>query len=60
MKICQTNNYQLSEELHNPIIRKFDKRKVHSSFIDNVCGTDLTNMQLISNHNERFHFFIMR
>ena len=27
---------QLAEELHKPIIRKFKKRNVHSSFIDNI------------------------
>ena len=27
---------ELAEELHKPIIRKFEKRKVHSLFIDNI------------------------
>ena len=26
----------VTEELHKPIIRLFEKRKVHSSFIDNI------------------------
>ena len=29
-------NKELAEELHKTIIRKFEKRKVHSSFIDNI------------------------
>ena len=29
-------NIQLANELHKPIIRKFKKRKVYSSFIDNI------------------------
>ena len=29
---------QSAEELHKPIIRKFEKWKVHSSFIDNILG----------------------
>ena len=29
-------NQQLAEELHKPIIRKFEKRKVHSAFKDNI------------------------
>ena len=29
-------NYQLANELHKPIIKKFKKRKVHSSFKDNI------------------------
>ena len=42
-------NKELFEELHKPIIRKLKKRKVHSPFIDNIWGADLTHMQLISN-----------
>ena len=42
------SNKKLAEELQNPIIRKFNKRKVHSSFIENIWGADLTDMQLIS------------
>ena len=29
-------NQQLADELHKPIIRKFKKRKVYSSFKDNI------------------------
>ena len=29
-------NIQLANELHKPIIKKFNKRKVHSSFKDNI------------------------
>ena len=42
---------QRAEELHKPIIRKIEKRKVHSSFIDNIWAADLANMSLISNYN---------
>ena len=42
------SNKELGEELHKPVIRAFEKRKVHSSFIEITCGTDLENMQLIS------------
>ena len=41
-------NKELAEELHKPIIRKFEKRKVHSSFIDNIWDADLADMQLLS------------
>ena len=30
------SNKKLAEELHKPIIRKFDRREVHSPFIDNI------------------------
>ena len=33
-------NEQLTEELHEPIIRKFEKRKVHLSSKDKIWGPD--------------------
>ena len=29
-------NQRLAEELHKPIVRRFEKRKVRTSFIDNI------------------------
>ena len=46
------SNQQLANELHKPIIRKFMKRKVHSSFKDNIWGIDLADMQLVNKHNK--------
>ena len=37
-------------------MRVFKKRKVDSSFIDNIWGADLTDVQLISKVNKRFRF----
>ena len=34
--IVNEPNYQLANELHKTIIRKFKKRKVYSSFRDNI------------------------
>ena len=34
-------NKELAEELHKEVIRKFKKKKVHSSFIDNIWSSDL-------------------
>ena len=48
----------LAEELHKPIIRKFSKRMVHSPFIDNIWGADLTDMQLISKLNKGICFLL--
>ena len=45
-------NQQLTNELHKPIIRKFKKRKVYSSFRDNIWSIDLTDMQFISKYNK--------
>ena len=43
---------QLAKELHKPVIKKFNKRKVHSTFIDNIWGADLADIQLISKFNK--------
>ena len=53
------SNKELAEELHKPIIKKFDKRKVHLPFIDNICGADLVDMQLISKFNKGIHFLLL-
>ena len=45
-------------ELHKPIIRKFNKRKVHSPFIDNIWGANVADMQLISKFNKWFSFLL--
>ena len=46
------------EEWHKPITRKFNKRKVHSPFIDNIWGANLVNMQLICKFNKRFELLL--
>ena len=33
---CMGNNKTLAEELHEPVIKKFNKRKVYSQFKDNI------------------------
>ena len=45
------SNKELAEELHKPIIRKFERRKVHSPFIDKIWVADFADMQLISKLN---------
>ena len=37
-------NYQLANERHKQIIRKFKRRKVYFSFRDNIWGVDLRDM----------------
>ena len=50
--ITNESNYQLANELHKPIIKKFKKRKVYSSFKDNIWGIDLADMQSLSKFNK--------
>ena len=49
---------KLATELYKPIIRKFNKRKVYSSFKDNVWGADLADMQLLSKFNEGIKYLL--
>ena len=52
------SHQELAEELllHKPTIKKFEKRKVHSSFINNIWVADLSNMQIISIFNKGICF----
>ena len=52
------SNKELAEELHKPINRNFNKKKVHSPLIDNIWGAALTDMQLISKFNKGFRFLL--
>ena len=52
------SNKALAKELHKPINIKFNKRKVHLPFIDNIWGVDLAYMQLISRFNKGFRFLL--
>ena len=45
-------NYELANELHRQIIRKFKRRKAYSSFRDNILGVDLAGMQSLSKRNK--------
>ena len=51
-------NIQLANDLNKPIFRKFKKRKLYSSFRDNIWGVDLADMQLLSKFNKGFRFLL--
>ena len=48
----------LADELHKPIIRKFNKRKVYSQFKDNIWGADLADMQSLSRKNKGIKYLL--
>ena len=56
--IKSMTNQQLANELYKPIIRKFKKRRVSSSFKHNIWGVDLADMQLISKYNKRIRYLL--
>ena len=45
------SNKELANKLYKPIIRKSNKRKVQSPFIDNIWIADPADTQLISKFN---------
>ena len=49
----------LADELHKPIIKKFEKRKVYSQFKDNIWGVDLADMQSLSRKIKELNIFYM-
>ena len=57
-KSAKEPNYQLANELHKPIIRKFKKRKVYSSFRDNIWGVVLADMQSLSRYNKGIKYLL--
>ena len=52
------NNEILAEELHKPVIKKFNKRKVYSQFKDNIWGVDLADMKLLSKENKSIKYLL--
>ena len=58
IKYENMSDQQLVEELHKPVITKFNKRKVQPPFIDNIWGADIDNMQLISKFNKGIRFLL--
>ena len=54
--IQSISNQQLAIELHKLISKKFERRRVYSSFKDNIWGVDLADMQLISKYNKGIRY----
>ena len=53
-----TPNYQLANEIHEQIIRKFKRRKVYSSFRDNIWGVGLADKQSLSKSSKGIKHFL--
>ena len=52
------SDQQLAKELHKPIIRKFQERNAHSTFLENIWVADLADVQLISKINKGIRFLL--
>ena len=56
--ISNEPDYQLANKIHKPIIRRFKKRNVYSSFRDNIWGVHLADMQLLSKYNKGIKYLL--
>ena len=56
--IKSMSNKKFADELQQPIISKFKRRRVYSSFKDNIWVVDLADMQLISKYNKGIRFLL--
>ena len=50
---------ELADELHNPIRKKFKKRRVFSSGVDAIWAADMVEMQSFSKSNKGFKYILM-
>ena len=48
----------LADELHKPVIKKINKRKVYSQFKDNIWGVDLADMQSLSKKDKGIKYLL--
>ena len=58
MVLINEPNYQLANQLNKAIIRKFKKRKIYSSFKDNIWDVDLADMQSLSKYNRGIKYLL--
>ena len=49
----------LAEELQITITRKFENKKLYSSFKDNILGANLADLLLITKFNKGIRFLIV-
>ena len=55
-RITRDSSLILADELHKPVIKKFNKRKIYSQFKDNIWGVDLADMQSLSKKNKSIKY----
>ena len=53
-----TKPMNLADELHKPVIKKFENRKLYSQFKDNIRGVDLADMQSLSRKNKGIKYLL--
>ena len=56
--IARDSSLILANELHKPVIKKFNKRKVYSQFKDIIWRVDLADMQSLSKRNKGIKYLL--
>ena len=56
--IARDRSSILADELHKPVIKKFNKKKLNSQFKDNIWGVDLADMQSLSKKNKAIKYLL--
>ena len=49
---------QIAEELHKPVIKRFERRKVYARFKDNIWAADLAEMGSLSSKNKNVKYLL--
>ena len=47
-----------ADELHKPVIKKFNQREIYSQFKDNIWGVDLADTQSLSKKNKGIKYLL--
>ena len=55
---AEPSSLKLADELHKPVIKKFNKRKVYSQFKVNIWGVDLADMQSLNKKNKVIKYLL--
>ena len=55
---AEPSSLKLADELHKPVVKKFNKRKVYSQCKDNILGVDLADMQSLSKKNKGIKYLL--
>ena len=57
-RVAKDSSLILADQLHKPIIRKFNERKLYSQIKDNIWGVDLADTQSLSKKNKGIKYLL--
>ena len=56
--MAEPSSLKLADELHKPVIKKFNKTKVYSQFKDKIWGVDLADTRSLSKKNKGIKYLL--